>query len=290
MAGNTSLASDVLHILTAAGMVGHLLPTTNANMFTESQSRQISPDLVSRSIAQEVLASQEGPGVLTQVTGRLGLVQDLQQAMECLLYCLELDRGSVSSGELDIGAMARDGECSVYSSKLGVSVVAASLRQQVDTKLELAQHLLVLQQLSLVCSASTGLSPSTLDTIQSTFLPRTTVMVHCYSVMSWLCQAPLTPAPQSAVQQSLRQLAVLKLSDNMMSASGDQGGHTSLVEMFISSSAGDNVRSVVGEVAGDPWLLALPPLTNMTAQLLWPRCAAPTFLHFLLSSCQPGRK
>ena len=31
-----------------------------------------------------------------------------------------------------------------------------------------------------------------------------------------------------------------------------------------------------------------PPLANMTAQLLWPRCAEPTFLHFLVSSCQPG--
>ena len=284
--GNSSLASDVLHILTAAGMVGQLLPATNSNMFTESQSRLISPDLVSRSIAQEVLASQEGPGVLSQVTGRLGLVQDLQAAMEVLLYCLELDSGSVSSGELDISSVMRDGESSVYSSQLGVSMVAASLRQQVDTKLHLSQNLLVLQQLTLVCSASTGLSPSILDTIQSTFLPRTTVMVHCYSVMSWLCQAPVSPAPQSAVQQSLRQLAVLKLGDSHLTTPPDT--HTSLVELFISSGAGDKVRSVVGEVTGDPWLQALPPLSNMTAQLLWPRCAAPAFLHFLLSSCQPG--
>ena len=105
--------------------------------------------------------------------------------------------------------------------------------------------------------------------IQSTFLPRTTVMVHCYAVMSWLCVAPLAPAPQSAVQQ----LAVLKLGDggNIDVGSSSSGQTQSLVEMFISSSAGDNVRSVVGEVAGDPWLLALPPLANMTAQLLWPR-------------------
>ena len=109
--------------------------------------------------------------------------------------------------------------------------------------------------------------------IQSTFLPRTTVMFHCYVVMSWLCVAPLAPAPQSAVQQSLRQLAVLKLGDggNIDVGSSSSGQTQSLVEMFISSSAGDNVRSVVGEVPGDPWLLALPPLANMTAQLLWPR-------------------
>ena len=49
-----------------------------------------------------------------------------------------------------------------------------------------------------------------LDMIQSTFLPRTTVMVHCYSAMTWLSTGPVFPAPQSVVQQSLRQLAVLK--------------------------------------------------------------------------------
>ena len=294
LAGNPGLANDVLSILTAAGLIGQLLPATNGNMFTESSSRLISPDLVSRSLAQEVLASQEAPGALATITGKLGQVQDLQEAMECLLYCLELDRGSVSSGELDIGAVHREGECTVFSSKLGVSIVTGSLRQGVDTKLELAQRLLVLQQLTLACSASTGLSPSSLDMIQSTFLPRTTVMVHCYSVMSWLCTAAVSPAPQSAVQQSLRQLAVLKLSEAGASSGltgqveAGASGQTSLVEMFVSGGAGDSVRSVVGEVGGDPWLLALPPLSNMTAQLLWPRCAVPTFLHFLVSSCQPG--
>ena len=288
LAGNTSLASDVLHILAAAGMVGQLLPASNGNMFTESSARLISPDLVSRSLAQEVLAGQEAGGAVAQVTGRLGQVQDLQEAMECLLYCLELDRGSVSSGELDIASVAREqggAECSVFSSQLGVSVVTGSCRQQVDTKLQLAQHLLVLQQLTLACSATTGLSPATLDMIQSTFLPRTTVMVHCYSVMSWLCVAPLAPAPQSAVQQSLRQLAVLRLGEG---GAGGGAAASSLVDLFISGGAGASVRAVVGEVAGDPWLVSLPPLANMTLQLLWPRCQAPTFLTFLVSSCQPA--
>ena len=85
--------------------------------------------------------------------------------------------------------------------------------------------------------------------IQSTFLPRTTVMVHCYSVMSWLCTAPVSPAPQSAVQQ----LTVLKLGE----ANSGSGGLTGQVEagasvqtsqMFVAGGAGDSVRGVVGEV------------------------------------------
>ena len=47
------------------------------------------------------------------------------------------------AGELDIGAVYREGECTVFSSRLGMSIVTGSLRQRVDTKLELAQRLLV---------------------------------------------------------------------------------------------------------------------------------------------------
>ena len=83
--------------------------------------------------------------------GRIGLVQDIQQAMECLFYCLELDRGSVSSGELDISGVEREGVCRVFSSTLGTSVVTESLRQQVETRLWLAQQLLVTQHLVMGC-------------------------------------------------------------------------------------------------------------------------------------------
>ena len=83
--------------------------------------------------------------------GRIGLVQDMQQSME---FCLELDRGSVSSGELDISDVEREGVCRVFSSTLGTSVVAESLRQQVETRLWLAQQLLVTQHLAMGCGSS----------------------------------------------------------------------------------------------------------------------------------------
>ena len=140
--------------------------------------------------------------MLDLVTGRLGQIQDLQESFECLLYCLELDRGSVSSGELDLSNIVREEEVVVLSSRLGVSLVSQVVRQQVETKLGLAQQLLVLQQLTLAASNSSGLNPATLDMIQSTFLPRTTVMVHCYSVLAWLALAPLTPPSQETVPAS----------------------------------------------------------------------------------------
>ena len=52
--------------------------------------------------------------------------------MEVVLYCLELDSGSVSRGELDLGKLESDEPVPrVFSSYLGTSLVAESLRQQV---------------------------------------------------------------------------------------------------------------------------------------------------------------
>ena len=54
------------------------------------------------------------------------------RAMEIVMYCLELDSGSVSRGELDLGKIeAEESVPKVFSSDLGTSLLAESLRQQV---------------------------------------------------------------------------------------------------------------------------------------------------------------
>ena len=75
---------------------------------------------------------------------QLGQILD-QESFECLLYCLELDRGNVSSRELDLSNIMW---VLVFCSMLGVSLVSEVVRQQVETKLCLAQQLLVLQQVT----------------------------------------------------------------------------------------------------------------------------------------------
>ena len=274
ISANPGLASDVLHLLVGASMVGRLRPRTTLTTFSDSVSRLQSPDLVSKSMAQEVLADQDRPTAMGEVMGRIGLVQ----AMECLLYCLELDRGSASSGKLNISDVEREGVCKVFSS----SVVAQSLTQQVETRLWLAQQLLVTQHLFLGCGNSAGLAPTTLDMIQSTFLPRTTVMVHCYSVLHWLCTTPATPTMHSATQQSLRQMAVLRLGETSTASIPvkENTSNSSILEMFL-TGPGTMVRAVVWRclAAGTP----TPDRDDSTATL---RCAVPTFLHFLLTSCQ----
>ena len=70
-------------------MVGRMFPPGIFNTFNDAVVRLHSSDLVSKSIAQEVLADQDQPGATGEVMGRVGLVQDTQQAMECLLIMPE---------------------------------------------------------------------------------------------------------------------------------------------------------------------------------------------------------
>jgi len=284
-----SLSADVLNLLQAAGMIGRLLPGSATFSFREAVFRQQSPDLVSRNLAADLLADQEQPHELEKLLSRIQQVQDLTRAMEIVMYCLELDSGSVSRGELDLGKIDADEPSpKVFSSDLGTSLVAESLRQQVDSRLGLSQHLLVLQHVLIDCSATARVSPSVLDSLQSTFLPRTTVMVHCYNLLTWLAQVPASRPLGSVEELTLRQLAVLRLQDKSSSIvyKDDKASNSSLLELFL-EGPGRVVRVAVGESRGeDCWSRALPPITNMTAQLLWPRCASPTFLNFLLRSSQ----
>ena len=66
---------------------------------------------------------------------------------ELKLISEELDRGRVISGVLNITDVEREGVCRVFSSTMGISVEAERLRQQVETRLWLAQKFLVFQHL-----------------------------------------------------------------------------------------------------------------------------------------------
>ena len=148
-----------MHLLAACGLLARLLPPATQQSFARAAARQVgplghlssavlvqvSPDQCSRYAAQQLLADQQDgvAGQLGELIGRVGAVQDLQQAMECLLYCLELDRGSVSSGELDLADCGAGAGSKVFSSGFGTSILAESLRQQVCTGHSAEQLLLV---------------------------------------------------------------------------------------------------------------------------------------------------
>ena len=327
-----SLAQDVIHLMRAVALVNAFTPVHLVREFSRSLTKLASPDVVAKKIVDVILT--EGTTTTTannsfaadfyavnftqELSKRLQQVKDVSRALEVILVSLELDRGIVShsanSRWSGFEAVLGRGP---FASTVGVSVVAESLKQLTSTRFHLTRDLIVLQLLMLECGlldgktasghvdfdlsmTSTGAVDAT-EVVHSTFLPRTVVMAHCYFVMTWLSETKATaPAPNS-LEQGLRQLAVLKISERSSSQEdfvqlAKLSAHPlTLAELFLRGAGGSRARALLGtaetlaEDNSKPWHCALSPLINIAAQLLWPRCAVPTFQEFLLSACQHGQ-
>jgi nuclear pore complex protein Nup160 len=61
-----------------------------------------------------------------------------------------------------------------------------------------------------------------------------------------------------------------------------------LSELFLQGPGGRLAHSLLTSDTdvSSSWSSVLMPMMNISAQMLWPRCAVPTFQQFLLSACQ----
>ena len=100
----------------------------------------------------------------------------------------------------------------MFASNFGRSVVAESLKQVVQSRFALTRNVIALQLIMLECGFAEEVPSGTVELIHSTFLPRSVVMAHCYFVLSWISETNSTAPPPDSLEQGLRQMAVLKVS------------------------------------------------------------------------------
>ena len=317
-----ALAHDVVSLMKAVTMISGVMPPYLGEEFEHALNRLMSPDEIGRKIVNEILSAHSdnddddsGFKFNQELSTRLQQVGDIAKALEVLLLMLELDRGIVSHSNFD--PTSEEGNepseissdtCNLFASPEGVSVLAESLKQMSTTRFRLTRDIIILQLIMLECGLSEGISgggksADTDELIRSTYLPRSVVMAHCYYVLVWLTETLSTAPPPNSLEQGLRQMAVLKISDNKKHALGGsaeasahqaaQIARTSsrpltLSELFL-RGPGSKARSLLTTNESDhcsPWYTVLTPLVNISAQLLWPRCAVPAFQQFLLAACQ----
>ena len=323
-----ALAHDVVSLMRAVAMISGVMPSYLSDEFEHALNRLISPDQVGRRIVTEILSAHSdaedddgGFRFNQELSTRLQQVGDIAKALEILLVSLELDRGIVSHSDFDPTSEEGNGlshnqpNCSrdtskLFSSPTGVSVLAESLLQMAMTRFKLTRDVIVLQMIMLECGlaegggSGAGVSANTAELIRSTYLPRSVVMAHCYYVLVWLTGTVSTAPPPNSLEQGLRQMAVLKISDNskhsLTGSSAEASAHhaaqiarasarpLTLSELFLRGPGG-KARSLLTTTENEhasPWYTVLMPLVNISAQLLWPRCAVPAFQQFLLAACQ----
>lgn len=136
-----ALAQDVISLMRAVSFVDTLIPIQLMDDYSHSLGRLLSPDHVAKRIVRTILTDPEANVNLTQeLSTRLQQVGDVAKALELLLMILELDRGVVAhapankSGTSSQGTKAESEMGAPFSSELGVSVVAETLKQLAHTR------------------------------------------------------------------------------------------------------------------------------------------------------------
>lgn len=86
-------------------------------------------------------------------------------------------------------------------------------------------------------------------------------------------------------------MAVLRISESSYSTSelARINSHPlTLSELFLRGPGGSCARALLARSNSDAASVSviLNPLISVAAQMLWPKCAVPTFQEFLLSACQ----
>lgn len=205
----------------AASLVRERITYEMEEEFVHSLYQLSSPDHVANKIVKEILTDDsdgENVSILSfvqELGSRLQQIGDVTRALEVLLYCLELDRGIVSHSQFDPNAELDidDPRDRLFSSTKGRSVIAESLKQVVQIRFILTRDLIVLQQIMLSCGFQDEIPLGATEVIHSTFLPRCVVLNHSYFIISWINETNSTAPPSDSLEQGLRQMAILKISE-----------------------------------------------------------------------------
>lgn len=295
-----ALAQDVVSLMRAVALVAAQVPPYMIDEFNHALYYLVSPDQFARKIVTAIL-TDETDGQETAVLNfteelgtRLQQIGDVAKALEILLYSLELDRGIVSHSDFDPREpLTNEDTSKLFGSQIGTSIIAESLKQLAQTRFALTRNVIVLQLVMLEGGFSDDVSANAAELIHSTYLPRSVVMAHCYFVLVWLTETTATAPPSDSLEQGLRQMAVLKISDqntgrqHVAELARSSARPLTLSELFLAGPGGRTRGLLTSDTDHTaPWHTVLMPLVNISAQLLWPRCAVSAFQEFLLTACQ----
>ncbi|XP_011311730.1 nuclear pore complex protein Nup160 homolog [Fopius arisanus] len=256
-----------------------------------------SPDIVIEDLFARMSLEPDDPlsdfDFQMELHHKLENVKDPSAAMAMLLEALTYDLGQSDRMKLDnepevSRLMLNIGH--LFSSQLGVSMIAESLSQIALLRFSICRDLLILQRI--VLSRPEAFDSRMLHSIKSSLAPRTVVLTQAYYVVMWISESTATAtSPQALWETSVQRLGVLKLMD-IRGNTNKQLRSMSLLELFVQSGGAKQAHTLMANALSlsltsvVPWHFGLLSQLTIVAQLIWPISGNFVFPEWLLSSCQ----
>ncbi|KAJ8920022.1 hypothetical protein NQ315_011672 [Exocentrus adspersus] len=260
-----------------------------SEMFSHTFEKELfnlqAPDVVMEGLLEKI-QSEVDCQFPTQVLNMLNQVCDLYKAIHKVLELLRYEN-TLANPDFEINRSAMYH----FSSRLGVSMVAACLRQQALIRCEaFVNRFQICRNLLLICNIllnSKKLEWGILEAIRSVCTPEIVVLTQASYVMLWISGLPaLVNLPQ---ESSIQRLTPIKLTPVLKLRFS--GACISLLELFVASSGGDEARKSFARVncsdeALAHWHLSLLPYLNHLRHIIWPVSGDTVLAEWLLSSGQ----
>ncbi|XP_057663813.1 nuclear pore complex protein Nup160 homolog [Diorhabda carinulata] len=237
------------------------------------------PDVVMENLLEKIQSEMDCQ-FSSHVLEMLNDIGDLYKAMHKILELLRYEN-TLANPDNDINPNAMYH----FSSLLGTSVVAESLRQQSENRFQICRNLLLICNILL---NEKSLDWGVLEAVRSVCTPEIVVLTQASYVVLWLCGLT-SIANLPSRESSINRLTPLKLPPvlNLRPVSMC----SSLLELFISSTGGQEARKSFARVTCSDealahWHLSLLPYLNHVRHIIWPISGGTVLAEWLLGSGQ----
>ncbi|XP_019873892.2 nuclear pore complex protein Nup160 homolog isoform X2 [Aethina tumida] len=271
---------DVMNLFEVIVYVDKEMSEIFSATFERELSTLQSPDVVMSDLVQQIHTEMDSE-FTSQVAGMLGQCTDLYKAVHKILELLRYENLNLAESHVETNPSVDHH----FSSHLGVSFVSSCIRQQAVTRFTICRNLL------LICNVLLDrreLDWSVLEALRSVCMPEIVVFTQASYVMTWL--SGLQGHHHLHHDASLQRLAPIKLTsvDSLRTKTLQS---VSLLEMFISSSGGQEARKTFGRIKYCDedlahWHLSLLPYLHHLRHIIWPVGGSTVLAEWLLSSGQ----
>ncbi|XP_030768263.1 nuclear pore complex protein Nup160 homolog isoform X2 [Sitophilus oryzae] len=281
LAEESDLIDDVMTLFEVLVYLDKQLNNRFKTEFEQKLAINLSPNTVITNLLENLKIEVDGEynNICQRVTVLLNQCSDLYRAIHKVLELLRQD-STPANPDNDVNPSALH----FFSSSLGVSFVAASLRQQCQNRFAICRDLLIICN---ILFDTKQLQPNVYEAIHSVCKPEIIYLTQANYVMLWMTKLPaLNNVPQ---ENSIQRLAPIKLTPAYNIK--PNGAIFSLLELFSSSTGGHEARKMLAKIDynGESmahWHLSLLPFISYLRQILWPLKNSTMLAEWLVSSGQ----
>ncbi|XP_074660540.1 nuclear pore complex protein Nup160-like [Tubulanus polymorphus] len=285
--------TDLINLVDCVKVIGSQMNYDIISTFEQELCQLEDPASLSHQVVAALLpqgSNTDTSILMKEISLKIENINNLLEAFDHVLQGLDVTNNESKSqpngdNSYDDPSWLINASSKLYSSDLATALITRSLMQLIDTRFEFARDLLILQAVLAFIGGQCGLRMVDCNHLLSHCIPRTSVLVRAYYLMSWMSKTVATVVPSNTVEFNLRAMAALDLSDGQSTNMSDDisARNPSLLELFLRGigSTVIGTRNIASRNGQDPavvWTRALP--------FLWPLSGDLTFPEFMVSKCQ----